>query len=151
MYVLFVTEPICKIRVILLQLYLNCITAENTYSKNAPSKLDFWSFFPYCFTDDIPVRLTRTRNWFHYTSMCRPEHLSRHSDSLWPGRSGDRIPMELDISNLCRLALELTQPPERRVPRLFPGGKATRAWRWPHTSSSKGKVKSTGHKGLEGD
>jgi hypothetical protein len=83
--------------------------------------------------------------------MCKPGQLSRHSDSLRPQSSGDRIPVVLDISNLYRQALGPTQPPVRRVQGLYPRGKVARAWRLPPTSPSKGNVKSTAQEHPEGE
>jgi hypothetical protein len=61
--------------------------------------------------------------------------LSWYSDWLRAGHSGHRTPGggwgggERDIPHPSRLALGLTQPHLQWVPVLFPGGKATGAWR----------------------
>ena len=61
--------------------------------------------------------------------------LSRYSDSLRAGRSGDRIPVGRDFPQPSRLALGLTQPPIQWVPDLS-RGYSGQAWRWPPTLSS---------------
>jgi hypothetical protein len=62
----------------------------------------------------------------------RPGYSGRYSDSLQAGRPGDRIWWEQRFSHPCTPALGLTQPPLQRESDLFPGGKATDEWRWPH-------------------
>ena len=60
--------------------------------------------------------------------------LSRYSDSLRAGRSGDRIPVGARFSYPCRPPLGPTQPPVLyNGYRVFTGGKAAGAWRWPPT------------------
>ena len=62
-----------------------------------------------------------------------PGYCSRYSDWLRAGRSGDRIPVRVEIFR--------TRPDRPCAPpnflyngyRVFPGGKATEAWRWPPT------------------
>jgi hypothetical protein len=54
---------------------------------------------------------------------CGPRQLSRHSDSLRAGRSGDRIPMDRDTQHLSRPALGPTQPPIQLAPVCFPWAK----------------------------
>ena len=53
----------------------------------------------------------------------------RYSDSLWTGRSGDRIPMKARFSVPSRPA---RGPPSLLYGyRLFPGGRVAEAWCWP--------------------
>jgi len=61
---------------------------------------------------------------------------SRYSDSLLAGRSGDRIPSGGEIFRTC--PDRSLSPPSllHNGYRVFPGGKAAGAWRWPPTPSS---------------
>ena len=71
-----------------------------------------------------------------------PGELSRYSDSLRAGRSGDRKPVGWrDFSHLSRLAMVPTLPPANGY-RVFPGDKEARAWVLPSTPSS-AKIKRT--------
>ena len=66
----------------------------------------------------------------------RPGWLSRYSDSLRAGRSGDRIPVGGEIFRIRPYSP--CGPPSFLYNgyRIFPGGKAAGAWRWPLTPSS---------------
>ena len=50
------------------------------------------------------------------------------SDSLWAGRSADRIPVQARYSVPNQSDPRITQPPVQWVPVLFPGVKAAGAW-----------------------
>ena len=67
---------------------------------------------------------------------CGPGELGRHSDSLRAWRSGDRVPVGGDI--FCIRPDRPWDPPSLLYYgyRVFPGGKAAAAWRWPLTPSS---------------
>jgi hypothetical protein len=58
--------------------------------------------------------------------------VGRYSDSLQAGQSGYRIPVG------ARFSAPVQTGPEALYDgyRVFPGGKAAGAWRWPHTPSS---------------
>ena len=64
------------------------------------------------------------------------EYLSRYSDSLRPGRSGDRVPLGARFSALVQNVLGPRKPPVESVTWLFPGNTAAGAWRWPPILSS---------------
>ena len=67
---------------------------------------------------------------------CGPRELSWYSDSLRAGRSGDRIPVGGEI---FRTRSDRPWGPPSLLYggyRVFPGGKAAGAWRWPPTPSS---------------
>ena len=51
------------------------------------------------------------------------------SDSLWAGRSGERIPVELRFSAPVQTGPEAHPAPYSWIPGLFPGGKVAGAWR----------------------
>jgi hypothetical protein len=54
---------------------------------------------------------------------------ARVAQSLWAGRSGDRIPVGVRFSAPVQTDPGIPQRPLQWVPRLFPGGKAAGAWR----------------------
>jgi len=72
--------------------------------------------------------------------------ISRYSDSLRPGRSGDRIPVGARFSAPLQTGPGAHLASCKLVPSLFPGVKAAGAWRWPPTPSSKSKVKRSRYK-----
>ena len=58
---------------------------------------------------------------------------SRYSDSLRAGRPWNRIPVKARFSAPVQ-TVPGAHPTSYTVgTESFPGGKATRAWRWPHT------------------
>ena len=59
-------------------------------------------------------------------SICGPGWLSRYSDWLRAGRSGDRIPVGRGFLHLSRPTLWPTQPPVQWVPALYRGVKSGR-------------------------
>ena len=65
-----------------------------------------------------------------------PGWLSRYSDSLRAGRSGDRIPVVGENFRTC--SVRNWGPPNLlySLYRVFPGGKVVGTWRWPSTPSS---------------
>ena len=67
---------------------------------------------------------------------CGPRYLSRYSDLLRAGTSGDRIPVVDEI--FCDCLYRPWSPPSLLYNgyRVFPGGKAAGAWRWPSPPSS---------------
>ena len=65
-----------------------------------------------------------------YPACFVPGQLSRYSDSLRAGRSGDRIPArarDFFLQKPSRLILWLTQPPIQWVPGFVPGSKVAGA------------------------
>jgi hypothetical protein len=56
------------------------------------------------------------------------KELSRCSDSLWTGRTGDRIPVWTKCNTTSRLVLVATKHPVQWASDLFPGGKDAGAW-----------------------
>ena len=65
----------------------------------------------------------------HRVVACGAVELSRYSDSLRAGRSGDRIPVGGEIFHTC--TDRLWGPPNHLYNgyRVFPGGEAAGAWR----------------------
>jgi hypothetical protein len=85
---------------------------------------------------NIPIHKHTKLNsyyWHFYTSSTWPGQLSRCSDSLRPGRSGDRIPVGARIS--APVQTFPVGPPSflYNEYRVFPGSKSAGAWRWPPT------------------
>jgi hypothetical protein len=67
--------------------------------------------------------------WGVFCPTPGPGYLSRYSDPLRSGPSGDRIPVGGEIFPYpSRPALEPTQPPLNNGYRVFPRGKAAGAW-----------------------
>ena len=74
-------------------------------------------------------------SWRH-TSVFHGPSVSRYSDSLLGGRSGDQIPVGGEIFRIR--PHRPWGPPSHlyNVYQVFPGGKAAGAWRWPPTPSN---------------
>jgi len=80
---------------------------------------------------------TRTQSYYYYYYYYYygPGWLSRFSDSLRTGRSGDRIPVGQNFLHPSRPALGPTKPPIQWL-RVFPVGKMGRGVARPPTPSS---------------
>ena len=61
-------------------------------------------------------------------ATCGPGKRRQYSDSIRAGRSRDRIPVKAKFFAPVQTGPEPTQPPIKREPGLFPGGKAAGAW-----------------------
>jgi len=66
--------------------------------------------------------------------FCGPGYLSRHSNSLWAGRSRDRIPVGAKFSAPFQPGPGAHPASYGMGTGCFPEGKAAGAWRWPPTS-----------------
>ena len=99
--------------------------------------------------------LVLTKCWFrtldgkiypHWTIfvifLFKKSTISRYSDSLRSGRSGDRIPVAVRFSAPVQTASSLLY----NAYRVFPGDKAVAAWCWPPTPSQR-----RGHERVELD
>jgi len=72
---------------------------------------------------------------FNVFNFWVPRYLSRYSDTLRAGRSGDRIAVGVKFLAPVQTFLGPSQPPVQCVPDLFPRHKEVGAWRLPSTSS----------------
>jgi hypothetical protein len=70
-----------------------------------------------------------------HKAMERLRWLSRYSDSLQARRSGIEFLMGRDFPHISRETIGPAQPPKKGH-RVFLGGKAVGAWRWPPNPSS---------------
>jgi hypothetical protein len=66
---------------------------------------------------------------FSYCTLYGPQQLSRYSDCLQAGRSGDRKPVGATFTAPAQNGSVAPQPPVQWIPGLFPGRKEAGAWR----------------------
>jgi hypothetical protein len=91
------------------------------------------NLFP--FPDNICPSVLMRICQFAFNCVCirwvGPGELSRYSDSLQSGQSGDRIAVGARFSAPVQTGSGAHPAYYSRVPGLFSGGKAAGEWRWP--------------------